>query len=143
MTDKPIPKILIPLPCCGFDPAEVAIPWLLLSRAGFDVVFTTPNGDQSSPDIWMLKGIELGIFKPVLQTRRDAVEACIEMQSCLSFMTPLKYDDVNEHDFDALLLPGGHDKGVKEYLESTTLQALVVDFLRLTSPLALFVMAWY
>ena len=35
-----------------------------------------------------------------------------------------------------LLLPGGHDKGVKEYLESTILQKLVVDFFNENKPVA-------
>ena len=111
-------KILIPLPGYGFDPTEVAIPWKLLSKAGFEVVFATPKGKKASPDIKMLKGKDLGIWKPILQARQDAVDAYIEMESNQSFCKPLKYDDVREENFDALMLPGGHDKGVKEYLES-------------------------
>jgi protease I len=121
-------KVLIPLPSYGFDPTEVAIPWRLLSKAGFEIVFTTPAGTKASPDVRMLKGIDLGIWKSILQARQDAVDACIEMQSSHSFSNPIKYEDVKEVYFDALLLPGGHDKGVKEYLESKVLQALVVDF---------------
>jgi protease I len=37
-------------------------------------------------------------------------------------------------DFDGLVLPGGHDKGVKEYLESKTLQQQVVAFFNATKP---------
>jgi protease I len=121
-------KILIPLPSYGFDPTEVAIPWKLLSKAGLEMVFTTPTGIKASPDIRMLKGHNLRIWKSILQARQDAVDACIEMQSCQPFCNPLKYDDVKEEHFNALLLPGGHDKGVKEYLESKVLQTLVVDF---------------
>jgi protease I len=50
------------------------------------------------------------------------------MQNSAAFLSPQSYQDVNEADFDALLLPGGHDKGVKEYLESPVLQRLVADF---------------
>ncbi len=127
-------KILIPLPSYGFDPTEVAIPWKLLSEGGFEVVFTTPNGTKASPDARMLKGIDLGVLKSILQARQDAVDACSEMQASQSFCQPLKYDDAKEDHFDAILLSGGHDKGVKEYLESKVLQALVVDFFATQKP---------
>lgn len=121
-------KILIPLPNNGCDPTEVAIPWKLLSESGFDICFATPIGKKASPDSKMLNGSSLGIWRPLLQARKDAVEACLEMQGSKEFCNPVKYNDLQESDFDGLLLPGGHDKGMKEYLESTTLQSLVVDF---------------
>ena len=76
----------------------------------------------------MLKGERLGIWRSVLCARQDAVVAYNEMEISESFCNPLKYTDVQEKSFDAILLPGGHDKGVKEYLESEVLQQLVVDF---------------
>jgi protease I len=127
-------KILIPLPNYGFDPTEVAIPWKLLSSAGFDIVFTTPTGKKASPDIRMLKGNDLGLLRSVLQAREDAVNACTEMESSQSFCTPLEYKDINAERFDALMLPGGNDNGVKEYLESEVLQSIVVDFFTAHKP---------
>lgn len=127
-------KILIPLPSYGFDPTEVAIPWRLLSKAGFEIVFTTPRGNKASPDIRMLKGNGLGIWKLILQARGDAIEACIDLESNQSFCNPLKYEDVHEEKFDAILLPGGHDKSVKEYLESEVLQNHIVNFFAAKKP---------
>ena len=75
-------KILIPLPSYGFDPTEVAIPWALLSKAGFEVVFTTITGTKASPDIRMLNGIGLGVWKSMLQARQDAVDACNSCCQC-------------------------------------------------------------
>ena len=129
-------KILVPLPTYGFDPTEVAIPWKRLTQAGFEVVFTTPSGEPASPDSKMLKGEHLGIWRPVLQARKDAIDACIDMQSSESFCNPIKYNNVDEKSFDALLLPGGHDKGVKEYLESAILQGHVVAFFASYKPVA-------
>ena len=128
--------IFIPLPSYGFDPTEVAIPWQLLSKTGFKIVFATPTGIKASADSRMLNGDGLGIWKPILRARQDAVEACIEMQSSQEFCNPLKYSDIFEANFDALMLPGGHDKGVKEYLESAVLQAIVVDFFVAQKPVA-------
>jgi protease I len=119
-------KILIPLPSYGFDPTEVAIPWKLLTAAGFEIVFATPTGAKASPDRKMLTGENLGIWKPVLQARKDAITACVDMQSGEQFSKPKKYADIIETSFDGLLLPGGHDKGVKEYLESAILQIFLL-----------------
>jgi protease I len=121
-------KILIPLPDYGFDPTEVAIPWKILSGKGFDIIFTTQDGKKASADIKMLKGESLGIFKSTLQARGDAVKAYSEMEEDRSFQNPLKYFEAEEENFKAIILPGGHDKGVREYLESKILQELIVDF---------------
>ena len=128
--------ILIPIPTYGFDPTEVAIPWKILSKNNFKVIFTTPQGQKAAADTLMLKGERLGVWKSVLQARKDAVEAYVEMEKCESFCEPIKYEDVQENNFDAIFLPGGHDKGVKEYLESEVLQKLVVNFFKAKKPIA-------
>ena len=121
-------RLLMPLPTYGFDPTEVAIPWKILSGEGIDVVFTTPGGGKASTDASMLDGSRLGIWKPLLRARRDAVDAHAELAANDSFCRPLKYTEAAADDFDALFLPGGHDKRVKEYLESEILQSLVAEF---------------
>jgi protease I len=132
--DVPMNKVLVPLPSYGFDPTEAAISWKLLSAHGFEVVFATPEGSKASADRRMLTGEDFGILKTVFQARRDAIEAYLEMEESDSFSKPLKYDDVHEQDFDGLLLPGGHDKSVREYLESKVLQDLVVAFFNAKKP---------
>lgn len=121
-------KVLFPLPSYGFDPTEVAIPWKLLTNANFQVSFATPLGKKAVPDTKMLHGDSLGIWRTILQARKDAVDACQEMQASKEFCSPFRYDALVESDFDGIVLPGGHDKGVKEYLESEVLQSLIVDF---------------
>ncbi len=128
--------ILIPLPSYGCDPTEVAIPWKMCREHGLNVVFATPDGNPAIPDQKMLHGQNLGIFKGLLRTRKDAVEAFTMMQSAAEYQTPLKYVDLNADDFDGTLLPGGHDKGVREYLESTILHKLVADFFKAEKPVA-------
>jgi protease I len=127
-------KVLIPLPTYGFDPTEAAIPWKILSEKGFELVFCTPDGVQACGDRLMLKGERLGIWKPVLRARKDAVEAYREMESSDAFTNPCAYKEAQEAGFDALLLSGGHDKAIKEYLESGVLQQLVVDFFNADKP---------
>lgn len=133
MTNK---KILIPLPSYGFDPTEVAIPWKTLTDNHIAVTFATPNGKQAVADSYMLKGEHLGIWKFILQARKDAVEAYQLMEKHVAFCNPLSYQEAKESNFDAILLPGGHDKGVKEYLESTILQQLIVSFFKAQKPVA-------
>ena len=129
-------KVLIPVPSYGFDPSEVAIPWTLLRRERHEVVFATPDGQKASPDACMLTGKGLGIWKPVLAARKDAADACIQMDSDPGFCDPIRYSELLEADFDAIFLPGGHDKSVKEYLESSLLQRTVADFFAAQKPVA-------
>lgn len=84
----------------------------------------------------MLTGERLGIWKRLLQARKDAVAAYSEMKLTDAFQNPLPYSAVKEADFDAILLPGGHDKGVKEYLESSILKQIVVAFFAAQKPVA-------
>jgi len=133
MTKK---RIIFPLPSDGFDPSEVAIPWKILSEKGFDIVFCTPNGKKATTDQIMLTGKKLGVLKSVLAARKDAVAAYRELEMNEAFNKPLKYSEAKEEDFEAILLPGGHDKPVKEYLESEILQQLVASFFNKTKPVA-------
>jgi protease I len=48
-------KVWVPLPDYGFDPTEAAIPWKLLSEAGHQLVFCTPEGKQAVADRLMLR----------------------------------------------------------------------------------------
>ena len=129
-------KIVIPLPSSGFDPTEVAIPWKILTVNNVAVYFTTPEGKMAAADKRMLTGDGLGIWKKLLRARKDATDAYYEMEKNESFKNPIPYAGSEEKQFDALLLPGGHDKAVREYLESKTLQQKVVDFFKAKKPVA-------
>lgn len=118
----------MPLPTYGFDPTEAAIPWQILRKNGIQVQFATPQGKSADCDKRMLLGTGLGIWKPLLIANSDAREAYENMVKSLEFQNPLTWNKMEESEFDGLLLPGGHDKGVKEYLESVMLQNVVRDF---------------
>ena len=123
-------KVIVPLPSYGFDPSEAAIPWKILTENKIEVIFTSPLGQKAAADVRMLRGENLGIWKSLLMARKDAVDAYEEMEKTAAFNNPLSYAEVKESDYDALLLPGGHDKGVREYLESAVLQKLVLSFFK-------------
>lgn len=128
--------ILIPLPNQDFDPTESAVPWQMLSRAGHKVSFITPKGFVPDADERMLSGKGLGPLKYVLMANSEALAAYGQMRAAPEFLNPTSYDAVNPDRFDALLLPGGHAKGMKEYLESKILQELTSQFFQKQKPIA-------
>lgn len=121
-------KILMPLPTLGSDPSEVAIPWNELRKQGVEVVFATPDGGQAHADPVMLTGKGLGWFKGILKARKDAVTAYQELVQTEAFKNPIEYAAIKPEDYDGIFLAGGHDKTVKEYLESAVLQQAIVSF---------------
>ncbi|MDR3479887.1 MAG: type 1 glutamine amidotransferase domain-containing protein [Burkholderiaceae bacterium] len=133
-------KIIIPIPNRDFDPSEVALPWQILRAAGHIVEFATPDGGPASADPLMLSGEGLdpwgwipGLKKIrliglLLRADRYARSAYRQMQKDPQFQQPKRYDALRVDDYDALLLPGGHAKRVKAYLENAVLQAFVADF---------------
>jgi len=129
-------KVLIPLPHYGFDPTEVAIPWKILHENNVDVIFATPDGCKAKADETMVTGKGLGVWKFLLKARQDAVNACEELDSSSAFKNPISYKDISSEVYDGLVLPGGHDKCVKDYLESKKLQSEVVVFLNANKPVA-------
>ena len=129
-------RVLCPLPAYGFDPTETAIPWKILTEDGAQIVFATPDGQSSTGDEAMLSGGGLGIWKHILKTRRDAVDAYGVMVQTKSFKQPIAYADIQPDEFDALLLPGGHDKRVKDFLESSVLHQAIAEFFISNKPVA-------
>jgi putative intracellular protease/amidase len=142
-------KILMPLPRRDFDPTEAAVSWKILRDAGHHVVFATPDGQAAAADPIMLsgEGLDAWGFVPLLKKLRliglalrahaPARAAYGEMQRDAAFRAPLQHAQLRVTDFDALLLPGGHAKGMREgYLESAQLQGFVADFFDSGKPVA-------
>ncbi len=117
--------VLIPIPGNEFDPTETAVPWQVLTALGHAVEFATPDGKPGAADERMLTGRGLGIFRTVLRADDYARRAYAAMADANSFRNPRRWSDVSVGSFDGLLLPGGHAPGMKTYLESPILQAVV------------------
>ncbi len=118
----------MPIPHNDFDPSETAIPWKILTSKGFAVEFATPDGKPGEADKIMLTGKGLGVWKKILMAREDALLAYAEMTKSNTFCNPKSYSDLKPSDYEGLILPGGHAKRMKDYLESTILQKFVGDF---------------
>lgn len=91
----------------------------------------------------MLTGKGLGILKSGFMARKDARDAYFKMENSKEFQNPIPYSEIKEKDFQAILLPGGHAQGMKEYLESRILQNVVVDFFNPINRLRRSVMVYY
>jgi protease I len=119
--------ILMPIPCTDFDPTEAGVPWTYLQGRGHSVVFATPDGRPGQADERMLTGRGLGPLAAVLKADKRGRLAYEKMTQARAFRQPLPYADVRLADYDGILLPGGHAPGMKPYLESSQVQALVMQ----------------
>jgi putative intracellular protease/amidase len=130
-------KVLIPIPSQDFDPTEVAVSWRVLTGRGHAVAFATPDGRPGAADEIMLTGRGLPLVGGLLAANADALAAHARMLADPGFQAPRRWDEVTPDDFDGLLLPGGHRaRGMRGYLESPVLQALVVRSFNLGRPAA-------
>lgn len=132
--------VLVPLPRIDFDPTEAGVPWRVLTEAGHAFVFATPDGTPAQADPRMLHGTGLGLLAPLLRAQRDAVADHDRMARSAAYRAPIRWSDIDAGlaagRFDALLLPGGHAPGMREYLESPLLQAAVAGFFERDRPVA-------
>jgi len=128
--------ILIPTGTYDVDPTEVAIPWQTLRDHGHEVCFASDTGKPATADPVMLSGSGLGPFKSFLVAQKPAQATYRALLQDKAFQNPIHYDDIRTDDFDAILLPGGHAKGIIPYLESTTLQAAIAGFFTADKPVA-------
>lgn len=142
MTNK---KIIMPLPNNDFDPSEVAITWKIVKAAGFEIVFSTVDGEPAQADAMMISGEGLDpwgwipllkkvrLIGLVLRADRYAREAYAELLNDANFQTPRKYQGLNVKEYAGLILPGGHAPRIKQYLEDQTLQEFVASFFDATN----------
>lgn len=126
--------ILIAISTNDFDPTEVGVPWKILHDAGQDICFATDSGNAGICDQRMINGNGFGILKPLLIAHKSARLAYEEMLDDAAYQKPISYDDIDVDDYDGLLLPGGHAKGMIPYLESTILQKEIVNFFTADKP---------
>jgi putative intracellular protease/amidase len=127
--------VLMPLPDYGFDPTESAVPWRALVRAGHEVVFSTPEGEQARADVRMVTGKGLPrLLRNNLMARPEDVRVYYEMEASDAFRNPIEYEKIQPDEYDGLVLSGGHDKGMRPYLESPILQLVVAHFFDRNKP---------
>ncbi len=125
-------RIWMPLPDRDFDVTETAVPGKVLTRAGHEVVVATETGAVPAADPLLLKGVLFG----QLGAEPEAKAFYAEMAASAGFQAPVRWDACRVEDFDALLLPGGHAPGMRQYLGSVPLQQQVAAFFAAGKPVA-------
>jgi len=128
--------ILVPLPSSDFDPSEAAVPWRLLTEAGFDIRFVTPDGAPATADPIMVTGEGLGPVKNLLRANSIARDAYARLVDDPAFNQPMAYRDMQAADFSGLHIPGGHATGMKELLEAPEIHRVIADFFAADKPVA-------
>ncbi len=126
--------ILIALPHEEFDPTEAAVPWKVLTKAGLEVRFATPEGKQGKADPRVLTGKGFGLWRPFLMAGRNGIDLYREMEEDDHFKNPIPYREIEKQPIQGLILPGGHAPGMKEYLESDVLQGVVAGLFEDNKP---------
>jgi putative intracellular protease/amidase len=125
-------RVLVPLPDRDFDVTEVAVPWKLLTEAGHEVVFATEKGNRPAADPRLLEGVLFG----QLGAEGEAKAFYRELEGAPAFARPIPWSDVDPDAYGAMLLPGGHAPGMRQYLEGETLFDRVATFAKSGKPLA-------
>jgi putative intracellular protease/amidase len=128
-----VARVLVPLPDRDFDVTEVAVPWKLLTRAGHDVVFATEAGNGAPAcDPLLLSGVLFG----KLGAEPEPKAFYAELTKTTALHHPIPWRAIEAERFDALVLPGGHAPGMRQYLGSDELQQRVAAFFALGRPVA-------
>jgi putative intracellular protease/amidase len=120
-------KVLIPIPDNDFDLTEVAVPWKTFRDNDIEVTFSTEKGKVGKTDPLLISGVIFG----QLGAKPEAINFYRELERDSAFLNPITYNEIVPEDYDVLLLPGGHAKGMRQYLESKELQDKVIKFFKL------------
>lgn len=121
------------------DVSETAVPYTAFKAAGFDVHFATENGKKPECDKKMLTGItqkflvmnQTSIFircdasapanvHCLKGANKQAVNAYAKMSTTPEFEHPLSWSstDFSLESYNLIFLPGGHEKGVRQIIDS-------------------------
>ena len=105
---------------------ETAIPWKVFSEAGFETRFATEDGKRPTCDEMMLSGMTA----TVLGANQAAKQAYQSLCEDVGFQKPMTWTaaSFNLDKYDLVFLPGGHEKGVRQIIDSKTVHQLLVDY---------------
>ena len=129
-------KLLIILPRVGFDPTEVALPWLVWTQAGHEVWFATETGKPGACDPITISGERLPLLASSLKARPEAQAAYAAMITAPQYKQPLTWTKARAANFAALHFPGGHAPGMKPYCESPEVYRLAKEAFAAKQPVS-------
>lgn len=121
-----MPTVLFVMSDYGHDPTETAIPYRTFKNAGWDLEFATESGAVPHCDKLMLTGWT----QKILGATQDTCIAYAEMMNDLT-TNPAKAwssDQFSFMPYDILMFPGGHEKSVRQVIESARVHSLLAEF---------------
>jgi putative intracellular protease/amidase len=116
--------VWMPLPDRDFDVTEVAVPWKLMTEAGYSVVIATEDGATPAADPLLLDGVIFG----QLGAEPEPIRFYRELEADAAFRAPARWRDIDPEDHAGLWLAGGHAPGMRQYLGSEPLQEKIAAF---------------
>ncbi|PMD42017.1 class I glutamine amidotransferase-like protein [Hyaloscypha variabilis F] len=119
-------KMLFAMADYGHDPTETAVPYMAFKKAGFEIQFATENGKTPECDEKMLRGIT----QKLLGANRFTVNAYDEMSKTPEFCSPLSWSspDFSLNSYNLVFLPGGHEKGVRQVIDSPIMHKQLAEY---------------
>ncbi|PNP83743.1 hypothetical protein FNYG_02960 [Fusarium nygamai] len=120
------PKVLIMMSNEGHDPTETAVPYAAFKEAGFTILFATENGKAPQCDKRMIEGVTgklLGAKAAVVKQYHTMVESD-EARHPSSWTAP----GFSLDEYNLVLFPGGHDKAVRQIIDSKEVHKLILDY---------------
>ncbi|KAI8624157.1 class I glutamine amidotransferase-like protein [Xylariaceae sp. FL1651] len=120
------PKVIFMMADYGHDPTETAVPYTVLKTAGYEISFATENGKAPRCDKKMLEGIT----QKLLGAKKDVVAMYKTMQQSEEMLHPRSWSapEFSLDPYDLVIFPGGHEKGVRQVIESPIIHKLMVDY---------------
>ena len=120
----------------GHDPTEVSIPVSVFKDSGLTVHFATEKGASPRCDKRMLEGITgtlLGANAKAKKAYQDIISAPDSSQGSIAHPYSWTSPSFSMDDYDMVFLPGGHDKGVRQLIDSEIIHQYIVKYFPKTS----------
>ncbi|KAI0467356.1 class I glutamine amidotransferase-like protein [Xylaria cf. heliscus] len=136
------PRAIFIMADYGHDPTETAVPWAAFKAAGYEVSFATENGKVPRCDKKMVEGVTQKLLVrhntrapapapvSVPGAKKEVVATYRNMQQSAEVLHPLSWSapDFSLDPFDLVVFPGGHEKSVRQVIESPAVHKLMLDF---------------
>ena len=121
-----MPKVAFVMANYGHDPTETAVPYHEFKEAGFEIDFVTEKGNVPECD----KKMAEGWTQKLLGANKGAVELYHSMRKDLQSIQPLSWstEGFTLEPYDLVFLPGGHEKGVVQVINSPIVHKLLTDY---------------
>lgn len=122
-------KAIILMADYGHDPTETVAAFDEFKKAGMKVDVATESGAKPECDQRMLRGWT----QKLLGATSDIVRRTDAMTGSAEFAKPLSWSDprFDLKDYSIVWLPGGHEKGVRQLIESKAAQDHVTRYAKL------------